>query len=733
MFVRRLYYVLSACCIGALVSCSNLGPAEGRDSGSVYEFGAGIDNCAAGSRTHIQDFTHVHWDAGDEISVCERISEADQTGAIFRTEESGASVTFRGEVAAQSKYYAVSPASALKNWKQDGSSAAYLNLKRHQTAVPGTIDPEALLMCAKTSSQQIGFTFGVLVSMIKFTVAEDTPDIVSMSLTAPGKYLVGSTSVTVSYTTPELKGYGTKISTVDLAREDGQTLPPGNYYIAVLPGTYPSLEFSFKSSGGKIFTETLGDVTLSAGTVYTAGTIPDNFSKVRTYKYSDELAASEKYQVSVDGEEQFVYPTTVLDGYDEQLHICQFGCKDEVAVKVAMKGADAASAVVRPVSLDFSDTFENGELSFRMKPGDRAIVEFDGDSMHPLFVFANQVETPDRDATWYFEAGKVYTPAQITLKTGESVYIEGGAVVKTTLRSDGADNISICGAGILDASDISAYAIHLRRFNNLTVKGITAIGRDSAISWFASGEGLTMDNYKALALFSRKNPNGNENDAIDFVSCTHVRSGRGFSYSHDDCCIVKADATVGGVRYDGPSSDIVVDDHICAYRDTGHGCGIGYSCFDDISDVTFRNIYVPYEFEVRSADSRKGQLAVHNVGDGVVSDILFENIYLEQASKGQGIFLGIFKYKDSYYGSDGYVPGQIRGITFRNVHFDAFPKYGNYILGYGEDNKIQGVTFDGLYYGNTKIMNRTDAGFVDGNLGGYGRTRFGYADEPIFN
>jgi len=1150
------------------------------------EFCASVKSAKEEAKTQIENSINILWNREDSISICENVAAEGQKGATFKAQGSGSSVTFKGQAPNLNNYYALSPATAVKYWKPDGSASVFTNLPYRQTAICNNADPKALLMCAKTTKSQMQLGFKVIIALVKFTVTSSSPAITSICVDAPEQYLAGSSAVNTSYSSPSLAGTGNKTSSIYLSKQDGSTFEPGDYYIAVIPRTYSSITFTFTDKLGLTCKKSMTNVTLEAGTVYSAGEIPDLFeagsiekynyssdvprselysviagetehlvfptdeahicafgasesvsvyvrkegvtpssvsirpsaknysysiegdrikfnlspydrvsveingdidnplfifvnpfetnkpsktdSKVKyfsagyynsahsginltntgkkvlyleggavvktniaatddsdieirgygiidargtttmgmnltrtsgidisgitlvnssssstrftecsditcdnykvvatestihksgaendafdffgchdvkvsrcfgychddvyiiaskslsrgfggptygylfsdcigwnvkagntfeigyataldvsdvtfkdsysihsnnnrvavsqftkgamaihscsygtvrdvtfenihiedpycyttvleikkspfdslpdyqgghiknitfkdifishdgpdhsifkgrdsehsidgvqftnynlagkraqsmeeagivsyansynisfdgaspinprqieTYSYSSDLSSSEVFDVHVEGLEQFVYPTNTIATYDEQLHVCAFGCKDEVTVTVSPKSGTISSATVRPTSINFSSNFSSNTLTLKMKPCDRAIVEFEGDNKHPLLLFANELEQRPTNATYYFKAGQVYDHDQITLKTGESIYVEGGAVVHTTVRSNRADNISIKGAGIIDASEISAYSIHLRRFKNLEISGICTIGRDASIYWLATGDSLRLHNTKGIALFSRRNTSGNENDALDLISCCNTSVTKGFSYTHDDCCIVKANVKNAGAVYEGPSKNITVDDFISAYRDSGHGCGIGYSCFDEVSNITFRNIYVPYDNNPRVSYSKKGQLAVHNTGSGTVSDITFENVHLEQASKGQAFFLSIFKYADYDYGEAGYVPGKINNIKFKNIYLDAAPEFGNYIIGYDEtDHKISGVSFENLYFGSTKILNRTDAKFIDGPMGGYDRTRFKNADEPSFN
>lgn len=78
------------------------------------------------------------------------------------------------------------------------------------------------------------------------------------------------------------------------------------------------------------------------------------------------------------------------------------------------------------------------------------------DDLEQFFLFANPIEqsTPSNSASnvRYFKAGQVYEVGELRLFDNETLYIEGGAVVRGCIRATSASNIRICGQGILDGS-----------------------------------------------------------------------------------------------------------------------------------------------------------------------------------------------------------------------------------------------------------------------------------------
>ncbi|MBO4340679.1 MAG: hypothetical protein J5835_04545, partial [Bacteroidales bacterium] len=419
--------------------------------------------------------------------------------------------------------------------------------------------------------------------------------------------------------------------------------------------------------------------------------------KVETYPYAAELAPSRLYEVKVNGQKQFVYPTP-------EPHICAFGCDAEVEVEVCSWAEVIKSAEVRPLNKGYSWSLRNGILKIKLKPYDKAVVEINGSEENPLFIFANPLENnkpaKDNPSVKYYEAGKIYNPGLINLESGQTMYIEGGAVVNGCLDLREKDNVTIDGCGILNCHPEKSRGIFALRCKNLTLKNIIEINKDNWTTFFAECEGLRSDNYKAVASISE---NGAENDAFDLLGCHDVEVRHGFSYCHDDAFCIKCRKW----SYGGKSSDILIEDCIAWNCKRGNSFEFGYELQEDATRITFRNIWA-----IHSAGSeeafRRGALGLHNGAAGSISDVLYENVWLEDP-KEYGIHMIIM---DSGYNIGTGVewsPGKISNVTLRNVHIDKLPPEGNFIHGYDSgEHRIKGVRFEGLWIKGKRILSARD-------------------------
>ena len=223
---------------------------------------------------------------------------------------------------------------------------------------------------------------------------------------------------------------------------------------------------------------------------------------------------------------------------------------------------------------------------------------------------------------------------------------------------------------------------------------------------------MKINNYKAVAIWSPANSNGNENDALDLLGCTNAVVSGCFGYAHDDVFCVKSQKWT----YGAPVENIVFDDCIAWNHRSGNSFIIGAEINQDVTGVTYRNCV-----SIRSAGNPGGTLnraglAVHNCAGSHVSDILFENIVLEDCLE-YGIHLDI---RESYVNNLGngveYSPGTVDGVTLRNIDILKAPARGNFAFGYDEDHQIRNVVFENVIQEGTVLTGENLETYFDPSM-----------------
>jgi len=186
-------------------------------------------------------------------------------------------------------------------------------------------------------------------------------------------------------------------------------------------------------------------------------------AEVWTYPSPDNQFRSPDYAVRVTQagrtQESFVYRH---EHQDEKLrerdtdfnHWTTFSFSGPVEIEVVRLTGAAAGCTILPSVRAIVPRIQDRIARFTLDRPAKLFVRFPGAEENPLFVFADAPEEniPDRrdpDVIW-FEAGKVSDIGErFLLKTGQTVYIPGGAYVKGTLAAEDASHVTIRGRGIL--------------------------------------------------------------------------------------------------------------------------------------------------------------------------------------------------------------------------------------------------------------------------------------------
>ncbi len=211
------------------------------------------------TKTVLVDRIHVYWQDGDEIAV---------TGAagpfVTSLNEDSPKASFAGEAVEADMYYAVSPYSAVEEWADE---IVLLNLPTEQPAINGTFGPEINIAVASTNSLDSRFTFRNVLSYIKLSIGAGAGNISSITVSTPaGEALAGTFYVDCSEEIPTAVS-DSESHTVSLVSDE--VLEAGDYYIAVLPGTYSEgLSFTFEGPDGVAVRNIERELTVDRGMIY---------------------------------------------------------------------------------------------------------------------------------------------------------------------------------------------------------------------------------------------------------------------------------------------------------------------------------------------------------------------------------------------------------------------------------------------------------------------------------
>jgi hypothetical protein len=425
------------------------------------------------------------------------------------------------------------------------------------------------------------------------------------------------------------------------------------------------------------------------------------------YPQPDGVAASPDYVVRVNGRDSFVYACAVAS-----YTMFSFDAADGfVTVEITPRVAPTQT-IVRPLARGIIPVEEGGALRFDLAAPQKLSVEVGG--LPPLYLFASEPETdkpdPNNPDVRYFAAGRVYDfdNEMIPLSSDQTVYIEGGAVVRgAAIRAVGSENVTVRGRGILDGTPFPSGSMRLVVFEDcrdVLVEGIVSVGTPCWNVVFGACDRVRVDGIHLIGWTVT-------GDGVDVVGSENVHITNCFLRCNDDCVAIKAvtypmPAEARAMEKAGTRSQVdwrrdvrhVLVEKCVLYNDrAGNALEIGFETQTDVIEkIVFRDC------DVIAAHGYGGVFTIHNGDRAVIRDVLYEDIRVEHFYD----LLVDFRILHSRYSKDA-TRGSIENVTLCGIR--AVPDPFNTVSligGFDAEHNIRDVVFEEFHVGDTHI---TDA------------------------
>lgn len=394
----------------------------------------------------------------------------------------------------------------------------------------------------------------------------------------------------------------------------------------------------------------------------------------------------------------FEYKVQVDMDHVQDASMVQFDMNGSVEVMVKKNNGGIQEIDIRPRVHQISYEKRWDAIFFTLEKPKYLSIEFNGDRLHNLHLFANPLETEtyseDGKGIMYFGPG-VHRPKdlpnnQIRIPSNTTVYLAPGAVLKAKLLVDKAENVRIVGRGILDHP---VRGIEITDSKNVYIDGITVVNPDHYTVFGGGAKNVTVKNLKS---FSCKG----WSDGIDLMCCHDVLVDHVFMRNSDDCIALYNHRW----NWWGGSENITVQNSVL-WADIAHPINIGGHGDPDsevgeiIGNLTFRNIDilehdeddVPYQ----------GCMAIDAGDKNMVKDVLFENIRVERIQEGRLFHLNV-RYNKKYDKAPG---TGIENVVFRNVTYEGVGENPSLIKGLDKDRKVRNVLFENIMVNGERMKN----------------------------
>lgn len=408
------------------------------------------------------------------------------------------------------------------------------------------------------------------------------------------------------------------------------------------------------------------------------------------YSYPSSQPRSACYKVSISGEELDVLRTGVAD-------FVAFECDGPVDLTIRLSGP-VEGAVIRPMSRGLS-TEVCGETIRLSLPGPQNLC-LDVKDRPPLFIYANSPETdrPERPA-YSFAAGKVHDVGELELKSGQTMYIEAGAVVRGCVRAWEARDVRVCGRGVLDGSFYSrsrgetVRSIVFEQCENAVVSDIVMIEPSSWMIVLGGCRGARVQNVKQIGEVVGS-------DGIDVCGSRDILIEGCCLCNNDDNIAIKAVKHKSArLSWDHDVKGVTVKDCVLWNGPAGNAMEIGYELRTErVSDILFQNI------DVLCVHGHGAVFSIHNGDRATVQNVRWENIRIEHHYDK----LLDFRVVSSRYSIDP-VRGRIRNVVLKNILVHRKPPNLGHtvsvISGTNANEPVETVVIEDLFFDGQKVTN----------------------------
>ncbi|MDX6313969.1 MAG: hypothetical protein QOF44_3433 [Streptomyces sp.] len=398
-----------------------------------------------------------------------------------------------------------------------------------------------------------------------------------------------------------------------------------------------------------------------------------------------------------------------------------FDFSGTVEVSVTYTQDTVKKARIRPASYDIAHKLDKSSatLTFELTEPRNLSIEFNEEIFDNLQLFAGAIDTnppsaDDPDVIYFGPGVHTTSDGHLTVPSGKTVYLAGGAVVKAKVLMDNVENAKLLGRGMLYQSpDWGGCSITYSA--NIEVDGVMWLNPQGNTITAAETKNLTIRNIRSLS-------SAQWGDGIDLFCCTDVVIDGAFMRNSDDCIAVY------NHRWDyvGDTNNILVKNSTL-WADIAHPVNIGTHGNTDnpetMENLTFKNIDI--------LDHREPQLDYQgcfalNAGDGnLIRNVRIEDVRVEDFRWGQLINMRVM-FNTSYNTSAGrgIEMVYVKDLTYTGTHAST-----SHMVGYDADRGIKDVTFENL------VINGTPVSDTDGHASWYKTSDFVpmYTNEHVTN
>lgn len=384
-----------------------------------------------------------------------------------------------------------------------------------------------------------------------------------------------------------------------------------------------------------------------------------------------------------------------------QASVVQFEFDGPVEIGVRKNNGDFRRVEVRPTRNDVKPKVRDGLVTFTIDKPQNLSVEFDGDRLRNLHIFAGAPiprPAPGPDVVFY-EAGLHKPPGDggyFPVVSNQTIWLAPGAILQGLFKLEKVENVRVIGHGVIDRP---ADQMVVQDSRNVLVEGLTFLTPKHGTIACASSRQVTFRDIKTLS-------NGVWSDGINLFACQDVTVERAFIRTSDDSVAIYATRKSGA----GDTRHVRVRQSVF-WPDVAHAVFVGLH-----GDTEKRNVVENVRFEdidILGLDEDdpeyQGALAISAGDSNTVRNIVFDGVRVEAIEEGK-----LFNVRTVFNAKYSTSPGLlVDGVHFRNVSFTGagWPSPST-ISGLSPDRPVRNVSFENVTIAGRRLA-RPDPALIE--------------------
>jgi hypothetical protein len=362
-----------------------------------------------------------------------------------------------------------------------------------------------------------------------------------------------------------------------------------------------------------------------------------------------------------------------------------FDFQGSVEIEVTYLKGGTTKARVRPDALGIKPDLLGDTLRFTLDEPRDVVVQINDEIFDCLHVITNHIDpdppaADDPDVIYFGPGVQTVTGGTLTVPSGKTVYLAGGAVLKATVYFKDVERAALTGHGMIWASP--GQGVLCEGSKNITVQDVIIMNPGNYIATLGEAENVHIKKVRGFS--SRGN-----GDGIDIFSSSSVVLDGCFLRNSDDCIAIYAHRW----DYYGDTRDITVQ-NCTLWADVAHPINVGTHGNTDapevIDNLIIKNLDILDHREPQM--NYQGCIALNPGDSNLISNVRIEDVRIEDFRWGQVLNMRVM-YNTKYNTSVG---RGIENVYIKNLSYTGAHANPSIFVGYDADHGIDNVTFENL-------------------------------------